>query len=73
MRSAETLLSSEFASFVHKWRYEKEMDLFRMLCEAVPGTSSGNDLCLATTIFRSVLLPTTSVQTGKLCSRQVES
>ncbi|KAF8828432.1 hypothetical protein HHX47_DHR4001084 [Lentinula edodes] len=52
MRSAETLLSSEFASFVHKWRYEKEMDLFRMLCEAVPGTSSGNDLCLATTIFR---------------------
>ncbi|KAJ3864298.1 hypothetical protein EV359DRAFT_64124 [Lentinula novae-zelandiae] len=35
----------------HKWRYEKEMDLFRMLCEAVPGTSSGNDLCLATTIF----------------------
>ncbi|KAJ4466235.1 hypothetical protein J3R30DRAFT_3588576 [Lentinula aciculospora] len=48
----EIFVTAEFAEFIQKWRIAKEMELFRILCNAVHSTSTGSDLCLATTIFR---------------------
>ncbi|KAF9072094.1 hypothetical protein BDP27DRAFT_1321061 [Rhodocollybia butyracea] len=44
--------SPVFSEFIRKWRFEKEMELFRILCKAVPTTSDGSALCLATTVFK---------------------
>ncbi|KAJ3825674.1 hypothetical protein EV361DRAFT_915862 [Lentinula raphanica] len=49
---SKTLLSPRFAGFSFKWRFDKEMELYQMLCDAVPSTHNGNDLCLATTVYR---------------------
>lgn len=47
-----TFSSTEFAEFVYRWKCDKESELLSLLQEAVPDTSLGSDLCLATSVFK---------------------